>query len=111
MTTDFLLILLLAAFMLAVTQGGDRLPVAFYLVFGFAVSLACGCQFPVALQLGGGDNQAAARAFSADLIGAACGTLATSVVLIPWLGLFPATLCLIGVKSASLVLVAVTHET
>ena len=86
--TDLLLIVLLAAFMLALHQGGDRLPVSFYLVFGFAVSLACGCQFPAALRLGGGGNPAAARAFSADLIGAACGTLATSVVLIPWLGLF-----------------------
>lgn len=107
---DLLLILLLAAFMLALNLGGDRLPVAFYLVFGFAVSLACGCQFPVVLQLGGAGNPAAARAFSADLIGAACGTLATSVVLIPWLGLFPATLCLIGLKSASLVLVATHRE-
>jgi len=111
MVTDFLLILLLAIFMLALNLGGDRLPVAFYLVFGFAVSLACGCQFPAVLQLGGGGNPAAARTFSADLIGAACGTLATSVVLIPWFGLFTATLCLIGLKSASLVLLAATRET
>lgn len=110
MVTDLLLMLLLAAFMLAVNLGGDRLPVAFYLLFGFAVSLACGCQFPAVLQIGGGANPAAARAFSADLIGAACGTLVTSVVLIPWLGLFPATLCLIGLKSASLVLLAATRD-
>jgi spermidine synthase len=108
--TDLLLILLLVAFMAALHLGGDQLPAAFYLVFGFAVSLACGCQFPVVLQLGGGGNPAAARAFSADLAGAACGTLATSAVLIPWLGLFPATLCLIGLKSASLVLMAVSRE-
>jgi spermidine synthase len=108
--TDLLLILLLASFMLALHLGGDRLPVAFYLVFGFAVSLACGSQFPAALQLGGGGNPAAARAFSADLVGAACGTLATSVVLIPWLGLFQATLCLIGLKFASFALAASTHE-
>jgi len=108
--TDLLLILLLAGFMAAVSQGGDRLPEAFYFVFGFAVSLACGCQFPAALHLGGGDNPAAARAFSADLVGAACGTLVTSVVLVPWLGLYPAALCLIGLKSASLVLMAATHD-
>lgn len=108
--TDLLLILLLAAFMLALNVGGDRLPTAFYLVFGFAVSFVCGSQFPVVLQLGGGGNPAAARAFSADLVGAACGTLVTSVVLIPWLGLFAATLCLIGVKSASLALVATHRE-
>lgn len=108
--TDLLLILLLAAFVLAVHLGGDRLPSAFFLAFGFAVSFACGCQFPVVLQLGGGGNPAAARAFSADLVGAACGTLVTSVVLIPWFGLFTATLCLIGLKAASLALVATHHE-
>ncbi len=104
--SDLLLVGLLAVFMLALNLGGDRLPVAFYLVFGFAVSLGCGFQFPVVLQLGGAGNPVAARAFSADLVGAACGTLATSVVLIPWLGLFPATLCLIGIKCTSLALVA-----
>ena len=108
--TDLLLILLLAAFMLALHFGGDRLPVAFYLGFGFAVSLACGSQFPAALQLGGGGNPAAARAFSADLVGAACGTLVTSVVLIPRIGLFQATLCLIGLKAASLAVAASARE-
>jgi len=110
LATDLLLILLLGAFILALHWGGDRLSAACYLAFGFAVSLACGCQFPAVLQLGGGGNPAAARAFSADLVGAACGTLATSVVLIPWLGLFPATLCLIGLKSASFVLVGTARE-
>ena len=109
--TDLLLILLLAVFMVALHQGGDRLPAAFYLAFGFAVSLACGCQFPLVLGLGGGGNPTAVRAFSADLIGAACGTLVTSVVLIPWLGLFPAALFLVGVKSTSLALMAATRET
>lgn len=110
LATDLLLILLLAAFLLCLHLGEDRLPAIFYLASGFLVSLACGCQFPVALQLGGGGNPAAARAFSADLVGAACGTLATSVVLIPWFGLFPAILCLIALKAASLFLVASAHE-
>ena len=109
--TDLLLILLLTVFVLALHLAGDRLPEAFFLAFGFAVSFACGCQFPAVLQLGGGGNPAAARAFSADLVGAACGTLVTSVVLIPWLGLFTATLCLIGLKSASFVLIAASRET
>lgn len=110
LAADLLLILLLGAFILALHLGGDRLPVAFYLVFGFAVSLVCGSQFPAALELGGSGNPAAARAFSADLVGAACGTLATSVVLIPWLGLFPAAACLIAVKSASLLLLGTARE-
>jgi len=108
--TDLALILLLIVFILVLQQGGYRLPIIFYLAFGFTVSLVCGCQFPMALSLLGDDNQAAARAFSADLVGAACGTLVTSVVLIPYLGLYQASLCLIGLKSLSLLLVVTSHE-
>ena len=102
--TDGLLIGFLALFVLAIVSFADRLPVSFYLVFGFAVSLACGFQFPVALYLRGSDNTAAARSFSADLIGAACGTLVTSVVLIPYVGILWAAAALIGLKLTSLML-------
>ncbi|MBE9544776.1 MAG: hypothetical protein IMF02_09815 [Proteobacteria bacterium] len=102
--TDGLLIAILVSFMLAIIGLADRLPVSFYLVFGFMVSLACGFQFPVALFLKGSDNAAATRAFSADLIGAACGTLLTSVVLIPYVGILWAAAVLIGLKLVSLVL-------
>ncbi len=102
--TDGLLIAILVSFMLAIIGLADRLPVSFYLVFGFMVSLACGFQFPVALYLKGGDNAAATRTFSADLIGAACGTLLTSVVLIPYVGILWAAAVLIGLKFVSLVL-------
>jgi spermidine synthase len=103
--TDLLLIILLTVLILALVKGGDRLPVAFFLVFGFIVSLACGFQFPVALHLGGGDNTAATRAFSADLIGAACGTLFTSLILIPYLGILWATAGLIALKIASFLVI------
>ncbi len=102
--TDGLLIILLAVFILAIVAFADRLPVAFYLIFGFLVSMACGFQFPVALSLKGSDNAAATRTFSADLIGAAGGTLLTSVVLIPYAGILPAAGVLIGLKLVSLVL-------
>jgi spermidine synthase len=102
--SDGFLIALLAAFILAVVGFADRLPVSFYLIFGFAVSLACGFQFPVALFLRGSDNAAATRTFSADLMGAACGTLLTSVVLIPYVGILPAAGVLIGLKLVSMVL-------
>ena len=102
--TDGLLIGFLVLFVLAIVSFADRLPVSFYLVFGFAVSLACGFQFPVALYLKGSDNAAAARTFSADLIGAACGTLVTSVVLIPYVGILWAAAALIGLKLTSLML-------
>ena len=66
--------------------------------------MACGFQFPVALFLKGSDNTAVTRTFSADLMGAACGTLLTSVVLIPYTGILPAAAVLIGLKFVSLVL-------
>jgi len=102
--SDGLLIALLISFILAVVGFADRLPVSFYLIFGFAVSLVCGFQFPVAQYLKGSDNAAATRTFSADLMGAACGTLLTSVVLVPYIGILPAAGVLIGIKFVSLVL-------
>lgn len=105
MLTDGLLIALLALFIMAVTGFADRLAVPVYLLFGFTVSLVCGFQFPVALHLKGSGNAAAARTFSADLTGAACGTLATSVVLIPYVGLLWTAAALIGLKSISLILI------
>jgi len=103
--TDGFLIVVLALFILAIINFADHLPVVFYLAFGFAVSLACGFQFPVALYLRGTDNISATRAFSADLIGAACGTLLTSVVLIPYAGILWAAGGLIGLKLISLILI------
>jgi spermidine synthase len=100
--TDGLLIVLLGILILALNKGGDRLPVLFFLMFGFVVSLACGFQFPVALHLRGSHNAAATRTFSADLIGAAWGTLFMSVVLIPYFGIIWATIGLIAVKVISL---------
>ena len=103
--TDGILIGFLALFMLAIFSFADRLALSFYLLFGFAVSLACGFQFPVALYLKGSNNAAASRTFSADLMGAACGTLLTSVVLIPTIGILGAAAALIGLKLASLILI------
>jgi spermidine synthase len=105
--TDLFLIASLALFILAITNLADRLPVAFYLAFGFVVSLICGFQFPVVLTLKGSNNTAATSAFSADLIGAACGTLLTSVVLIPYVGIHWAAAGLIGIKLVSLILIAI----
>jgi spermidine synthase len=103
--TDLVLMVMLALFIVAVANFADRLPVAFYLAFGFGVSLVCGFQFPVALYLRGNDNIAATGIFSADLIGAACGTLLTSAVLIPYVGIFGAAAGLIGLKMVSLILI------
>ncbi len=103
LVTDGILVFLLMIFMMIFKFEG-RVPSAAFLTFGFAVALTCGAQFPAALHLGGGDNPAATRAFSADLIGAACGALVTSVVLIPLFGMIWAAFGLIGLKLFSLIL-------
>jgi spermidine synthase len=108
--SDGILILLLGLFILALVTISDRLPVLVYLVFGFSVSLVCGFQFPVALELAGRDNAAASRTFSADLIGAGCGTLVTSAILIPYLGIFWAGIGLIALKGISLAVIG-SHRT
>ena len=107
---DGLLIVLMGLLIIVLKQGGDYLPVAFFLVFGFVISLICGFQFPVALYLRGGDAPAVTRAFSADLIGAACGTLVTNVLLIPYCGIIWAAAGLIGLKLCSLIVMVVLHE-
>lgn len=108
--TEVLLIAFLVLFILGITYVADRLPVAFYLIFGFVISLACGFQFPVVLHLKGSGSQAAAGSFSADLIGAACGTLLTSVVLIPYAGILWTAAGLIGIKLVSLVLIGTSRK-
>ncbi len=107
---DGLLILLMGVLIVALRQGGYRLPVSFFLFYGFVVSLICGFQFPVALYLRGGDAPAVTQTFSADLIGAAFGTLITSVVLIPYFGIIWAAAGLIGLKMLSLVIIFGHHE-
>jgi spermidine synthase len=107
---DALLIILMGLLIIVIKQGGHHLPVAFFLVFGFVISLICGFQFPVALFLRGSDAPAVTRTFSADLIGAACGTLVTNVVLIPYCGIIWAGAGLIGLKFCSLMVMAVRHE-
>jgi spermidine synthase len=109
MLSDGALIVLLAATFAAV-HAGDRLGQAFYLCLGFAVAVACGVQFPAALQLMGDSGRAAAGFFSADLIGAALGTLVTSTVLIPYLGITGAIGALMGLKLLSLLIAGGLHD-
>lgn len=108
--TDMFLIVCLAFFIIAITTFANRLPAAFYLVFGFVISLACGFQFPVVLYLRGTGNTAVSHAFSADLMGAAWGTLLTSVILIPYAGILWAAVALIGLKFMSLMLISTSRS-
>ena len=107
---DGLIIVLMGTLIVVLKQIGYDLPATFFLVFGFVISLICGFQVPVALWLRGGDAPAVTRAFSADLIGAACGTLVTNVVLIPYFGIIWAAAGLIGLKLWSLIVIYTSYE-
>jgi spermidine synthase len=102
--SDSLLTLLVGCFILGLQIGGERLPVLFFMLFGFIVSVVSGFQFPIALQLQGGGKSAIAQSFSADLIGAAFGILITSIFLMPYGGIQMAAIVLVGVKMSSFLL-------
>lgn len=101
--TDGLLILMCLLFAMIILPENAGPQEWSILLFGFCVSVLCGCQFPLALKSGGEDNRKMSFAFTADLSGAACGALLTSVLLIPYLGLAGTILALIGLKVSSLI--------
>ncbi len=107
---DGLLIFLMGLLIVVLKQESYHLSESFFLFYGFLVSLICGFQFPVALYLRGGDAPAVTQTFSADLIGAAFGTLITSVVLIPYFGIIWAGAGLIGLKMLSLMIIFGGYE-
>jgi spermidine synthase len=104
--TDAILILLTGILIIAFKQGGYSIPLSAFLIYGFIVSMTCGYQFPTALKLTGDSNSAVTKLFSADLIGAAAGTLLISVAVIPYFGIIWAATCLIGLKVISLTIMA-----
>ena len=61
----------------------------------------CGYQFPAASKIIGEEGGSAPGAFTADLAGAAIGTLATGTLLIPLWGLQSAIIFLILIKMSS----------
>lgn len=108
--SDGILILLMLVFIGAILHFGDLLPEAALLIFGFAVSVVCGCQFPIVLYLRGSGKPAVVKAFSADLIGAAFGTLITSIILIPYVGIVWAATGMIFIKIFSLMTLKFSHD-
>ena len=107
---DFGLVIAMLLFGLALVVTDVRLPLVVMMTFGFLVSFACGCQFPAALKMGGGGDTAVAKTFSADLVGAAYGTLLTSAVLIPFLGILQTVAALAGLKVLSLLIILKTRQ-
>ncbi len=102
MVSDLGLIGLILIFVSALHLIGDGLPQGFFYAGGFLISLLCGFQFPLALAQAGEGNRAVAGIFAVDLVGAACGALVVSTVLIPYLGLDGTAAGLIGIKIISL---------
>lgn len=104
--TDAILILLTGILIMAFKQVGYSISLYAFLLYGFIVSMTCGYQFPTALKLTGDSNRAVTKLFSADLIGAAAGTLLISVAVIPYFGIIWAATALIGLKFISLIIMA-----
>lgn len=100
--TDGLLIGMLLLLALVILPEKAQPSVGLLLSFGFSVAVLCGCQFPLALRSGGQGQRKTAYAFTADLGGAACGALLTSVLLIPYLGLDGTLIVLMALKITSL---------
>jgi spermidine synthase len=107
--SDMVLIVLLGAAAGFFHWVADGLPEGYYYLYGFSVSLVCGFQFPLALDLLGDVHQWAVRIFSADLAGAACGALVTSTLLVPYTGLVGAAAILAVVKVISAMLLGGYH--
>jgi len=108
--TDIALIVLMLVFICGITLFSNHLSEYAVLLFGFMVSLICGCQFPVALYLQGSGKPAAVKMFSADLIGAAYGTILTSIIIIPFAGILWSATLLIFIKTASLIIINSNNE-
>ena len=104
--TDAGLVLLSGILILVLWWAGDRIHMTFFFAFGFLVSMICGFQFPLALSLKGSTSPAVVKAFSADLIGAAFGSLITSALLIPYYGILWSAASLAGLKILSMAVLA-----
>jgi len=107
---DVLLMTLLGLFIIVIVHWSHYLHESFFLAFGFMVSLLCGFQFPIALYLERKKPGAVTRLFSSDLIGAAFGTLITSVACIPFIGIINTAIILILCKLTSLIIVVFGYE-
>ena len=104
LVSDLFLISLVLAFVLVLRAFGDIVPQGFYYTCGFLISVAGGFQFPLVLARLGDTRAFATRIFSVDLVGAACGVLVISTVLIPRWGLMAAAAGLVALKLTSFLL-------
>jgi len=104
--TDGLIILMMVVLVAAISFLGAHVHHAFFLACGFIFSILCGFQFPLASRMKNNNNETLAAAFSADLMGASLGTILTSLILIPWSGIYGAIVCLLLIKLTSIAITA-----
>ena len=107
--SDGLIVILLGTSIAGLVLVGASLPQGCCIAYGGLLSVLCGLQFPVALSLRGGNNPAMSRVVAADLLGAACGTMVTSAIGIPLLGIIGATGGLIALKLSSIMVTGLCH--
>jgi spermidine synthase len=99
------MMVLLLAYLTWATFFQSAMPGFVFLLYGFAFSLLCGLQFPVAAEMIGEERSPAAGLFAADLVGAGAGTLAIGTLLIPLFGIQAAVVALILIKAISSVVI------
>ncbi len=105
--SDMSLAVLMLFFVLWIRfAGAQAAPVSGFLIFGFMISVLCGLQVPLVLQLQGDSSRSVAGVFSADIVGAGMGVLLISLVFIPYGGFVAAGTGLLVLKVFSL---AVLH--
>jgi len=87
MQCDLGLIIMIIAFLVSQALLPYRMPLVFFLGYGFFLSMLCGFQFPLALQSTDSHSKRISRFFAADILGAAFGIILVSVIGIPFYGL------------------------
>ncbi len=100
---DTLIILLMPLFVGTVSIFGAELPQLFFLMFSMVFAMVCGMQFASGMKMEKGRAGIATGFFAADLMGAAAGLLAFSLVLLPLLGIFKSIGMLCILKTLSLI--------
>ena len=99
--SEIIILCLLLTFFVWISFVKGELHQLYFFAYCFIFSFFCGFQFPVAATMIGERNSPAAGCLAADLTGAAVGTLATGILLIPLWGIQSAILFLILVKMSS----------
>jgi spermidine synthase len=100
---DISIILMIIAFLMGLTFLPYNVPLILFLCFGFFLSMLCGFQFPLVLQLQNNASKGIPRIFAADILGASFGIVLVSVIGIPYFGLTWTALGLGMVKLVGLI--------